>query len=44
MSGHRDGAEGRVDRAGADGFHCRVGVEEGHDVEFELGAGAMEVP
>jgi hypothetical protein len=42
-AGHSDDAEGRVDRAGPDGLDGRVGVEEGHDVELDLGVRAVEV-
>ena len=42
-AGHGDGAEGRVDRPGPDGGDGRVGVEQGHDVELDLGMRAVEV-
>jgi hypothetical protein len=41
--GDGDGAEGRVDRAGPDSGYGRVGVEEGHHIEFGIGVRAMEV-
>lgn len=42
-AGHGDGTEGRVDRAGPDRVDGRVGVEEGHHVQLDLGLRAMEV-
>jgi hypothetical protein len=41
--GHGDRAERRVDRAGPDRGDGRVGVEEGHHVEFGTGMRAVEV-
>jgi hypothetical protein len=41
--GQGDSAEGRVDRAGPDRGDGRVGVEEGHDIEFGSGMRAVEV-
>lgn len=41
--GRGHGAEGGVDRAGADGGDGLVDVVEGHDVEFDVGVCAVEV-
>ena len=40
--GHGDGPEGGVDGAGPDRGDGRVGVEQGHHVEFGLGMRAVE--
>jgi hypothetical protein len=41
--GQSDSAEGRVDRAGPDSGDCRLGVEEGHHIEFGLGMRVVEL-
>jgi hypothetical protein len=40
--GHGNGPEGRVDGAGPDRGDRRLGVEQGHHVEFGLGMRAVE--